>query len=58
VCADPLLAGESNIDAINPTLTPTSPAIGAGISITGITMDLNNVTRPSPPSIGAQEPLQ
>jgi hypothetical protein len=56
VCADPLLAGESNIDAINPSLTSTSPAIGAGVSITGITTDFNNVTRPNPPSIGAQEP--
>jgi hypothetical protein len=58
VCADPLLAGESNIDAINPSLTSTSPAIGAGVSITGITTDFNNVTRPNPPSIGAQEPPQ
>jgi hypothetical protein len=56
VCADPLLAGESNIDAINPSLTSTSPAIGAGVAITGITTDFNGVTRPNPPSIGAQEP--
>jgi hypothetical protein len=56
VCADPLLAGESNIDAINPSLTSTSPAIGAGVSINGITTDFNSVTRPSAPSIGAQEP--
>ena len=58
VCADPLLVGESNIDAINPSLTSTSPAIGAGVSINGITTDFNNVTRPSPPSIGAEEPSQ
>jgi hypothetical protein len=56
VCADPLLVGESNIDAINSSLTSTSPAIGAGVSINGITTDFNSVTRPSSPSIGAQEP--
>jgi hypothetical protein len=56
VCADPLLAGESNIDAINPSLTSSSPAIGAAVSISGITTDFNGVTRPNPPSIGAQEP--
>jgi len=56
VCADPLLVGESNIDAINPSLTSTSPAIGAGVSISGITTDYNSATRPNPPSIGAQEP--
>jgi Putative Ig domain len=58
VCADPLLAGESNIDAINPSLTSASPAIGAGTPISGITTDFNGVTRPNPPSIGAQEPPQ
>ena len=58
MCVRPLLVGESNIDAINPSLTSTSPAIGAGVSITGITTDYNGVTRPNPPSIGAQEPQQ
>jgi hypothetical protein len=58
VCADPLLVGESNIDAINPALTSTSPAIGAGTAITGITTDYNGVTRPNPPSIGAEQPQQ
>jgi Putative Ig domain len=56
VCSDPLLVGESNIDAINPSLTTSSPAIGAGVSISGITTDHNGVTRPNPPSIGALEP--
>jgi hypothetical protein len=56
VCADPLLVSESNIDAINPSLTSSSPAIGAAVSISGITTDFNSVTRPNPPSIGAQEP--
>jgi hypothetical protein len=56
VCADPLLASESNIDAINPSLTSTSPAIGAAVSISGITTDFNNVNRPNLPSIGAEEP--
>ncbi len=55
VCADPLMVSESNVDSLNPNLTSGSPAIGAGVSITGVTTDFNGVTRPSPPAIGAIE---
>ncbi len=55
VCGNPLLVSGSNIDAINPNLSPGSAASGAGVSITGITTDYNGVTRPSPPAIGAME---
>jgi hypothetical protein len=54
-CGDPLLKGESNVDAINPMLNPGSPAIGAGFTIPGITTDYQGKTRPAPPSIGAME---
>jgi hypothetical protein len=53
VCSDPLLVGESNINAINPNLTSTSPAIGAGAAISGITTDYNGTTRSNPPTLGA-----
>jgi hypothetical protein len=53
VCADPLMVSESNVNSLNPNLTSGSPAIGAGVSITGITTDYNGATRPSPPAIGA-----
>jgi hypothetical protein len=55
VCSDPLLVGESNINAINPGLTSRSPAIGAGLAISGITTDYNGSTRPNPPALGAFE---
>jgi hypothetical protein len=54
-CADPDLAGESNINAINPNITSSSPAINSGIAISGITTDYNGNTRPNPPAIGAIE---
>lgn len=54
-CGDPLLVGETNINAINPNLTSSSPAIGAGIFISGITTDYNGTTRANPPAIGAFE---
>jgi hypothetical protein len=53
VCSDPLLVGESNINALNPNLTSTSPAIGAGAAISGITTDYNGTTRSNPPTLGA-----
>jgi hypothetical protein len=53
---DPLLIGESNINAINPNLTSASPAIGAGVVISGITTDYDGLTRPSSPALGAFEP--
>jgi Putative Ig domain len=55
-CGDPDLVGESNINAINPNITSSSPAINSGIAISGITTDYNGNTRPNPPAIGATEP--
>ena len=56
VCADPLLIGESDVDAINPNLYSNSPAIGAGIPIAAVTTDYNGLARPAVPAIGAMEP--
>jgi hypothetical protein len=55
-CGDPDLVGESNINAINPNITSSSPAINSGIAISGITTDYNGNTRANPPAIGAIEP--
>jgi Putative Ig domain len=55
-CGDPDLVGESNINAINPNITSSSPAINSGIAISGITTDYNGNTRANPPAIGAMEP--
>jgi hypothetical protein len=55
-CGDPDLVGESNINAINPNITSSSPAINSGIAISGITTDYNGTTRANPPAIGAMEP--
>ena len=54
-CSDPLLVAESNIDAINPNITSSSPAIANGVFISGITVDYNGTSRPNPPAIGAFE---
>lgn len=54
-CGDPLLAAESNIDAINPHLMAGSPAIGAGVAVAGLSTDYAGNPRPAPPSIGAFE---
>lgn len=56
VCADPLLIGESDIDAINPSLSSNSPAIGAGVPIAAVTTDYIGLARPAAPAIGALEP--
>ncbi len=53
LCSDPLLVGESDINAINPNLTATSPAIGAGMVISGITTDYNGIARTTPATLGA-----
>lgn len=55
LCADPLLAGESDINAINPNLTSASPAIGAGTPLSNDPTDYSGVVRPSPPAMGALE---
>lgn len=55
ICKDPLLLGESSLDSINPGLTAGSPAIGAGVALSGLTTDFNGNSRPNPPSLGAME---
>lgn len=40
----------------NVTPLTGSPLIGAGVTISGVTVDYNGTTRPSPPTIGALEP--
>ena len=55
VCADPLLIGESDVDAINPSLFSNSPAIGIGVPIAAVTTDFNGLVRPAVPAIGALE---
>ncbi len=61
--ADPLFTGEPaspisheyDLDNFNFDPSSSSPAIGAGIAIPGITTDYTGATRPNPPSIGAIE---
>ncbi len=68
LCQDPLLVNEptgqaanfveTELDNFNFAPTPGSPAIGAGLAITGVPsllLDYNGLTRPVPPSIGAIE---
>ncbi|HRI24852.1 MAG TPA: hypothetical protein PLZ45_09250, partial [Ferruginibacter sp.] len=50
VSVDPLYTSSTNLN-----LLATSPMIGAGTTIAGITNDLTNSTRNNPPSIGAYE---
>lgn len=54
--SEPVFTGESSLDNFSFHLAPTSPAIKAGVLINSIITDLNGVTRPNPPSIGALEP--
>lgn len=62
-CADPklvsepptTLVSESQFDSTDFHLTGTSPAIGAGVTVTGLTTDYFGTTRPNPPSMGAIE---
>ncbi|HEV2647165.1 MAG TPA: putative Ig domain-containing protein [Acidobacteriaceae bacterium] len=64
ICSDPLLTnepqqtftGETPFDNFVFTLTPSSPAINAGLTVSGITTDFNGIARPANPSIGALEP--
>jgi hypothetical protein len=63
ICSDPLFVGEppltvateSQFDNFNFNLSSTSPAIGTGIAISGITTDFNGSLRADPPAIGAME---
>ncbi len=63
ICSDPsfvdepplTVASESQFDNFNFDLSSTSPAIGTGIAISGITADFNGNLRPNSPAIGAME---
>jgi hypothetical protein len=71
ICSDPLLknepaqtwpGSEAALDVFNPfnagnsfELTASSPAIGAGTVLSGLTTDYYGVSRPNPPSMGALE---
>jgi hypothetical protein len=55
ICVDPKLANETSVDAIIPTLQSGSPAVGAGVAISGITTDINGTARPNPPAVGAYQ---
>ena len=65
ICSDPMfvneppltVVSESQFDNFNFNLSSTSPAISAGIAISGITTDFNGNTRPNPPTLGAIEAL-
>jgi hypothetical protein len=49
------LSSESQMDNYNFSLAPGSAAIGAGVSIVGVTTDYNGNTRANPPSVGPLE---
>jgi hypothetical protein len=61
-CIDPKLentptfSGEASLDAVDMHLHAGSPAIGAGVKVSGITTDHEGHPRPTPPAIGAYEP--
>jgi len=48
-------SAESVMDNFNFLPSSGSPVIGAGVAVSGLTVDYNNVSRPNPPSIGALE---
>ena len=64
ICADPLLVNEpaslvsveSDLDNFNFTPSSSSPAIGAGVSVSAITTDSTGKTRSNPTAMGAIEP--
>ncbi len=49
--------GNAQYDSTAPDaqLQPSSPAIGNGASVSGLTLDITGAARPSPPAIGAYE---
>lgn len=58
ISADPLYVGpDTSGDVSGLALQATSPCIGAGVDVAGITTDYYGVARKSPPDIGAQEYL-
>jgi len=63
VCANPMLTGQPSSYSSEPVFfninlhpTAASPAIYAGMTLAGLTMDYYGVARPTPPTIGAVEP--
>lgn len=72
ICVDPLMksepaqtwpGSETALDVFNPFVsnnsfypTGSSPLIGAGTTLAGLTADYYGTTRPSPPTIGGVEP--
>jgi hypothetical protein len=64
ICNDPKLVNEpalpwpgseSGLDNFNFTPSSTSPLLGAGVSVPGLTTDYNGTMRPNPPSLGGIE---
>jgi len=51
----PIFTDEQSLDNFNFHLTNGSPAIGSGLSLSGITLDFSGATRANPPAIGAFE---
>lgn len=52
ICTNPNLVSET-IDAINPYLLASSPALSAGTAVSGLTTYYDGSTRGNPPDIGA-----
>ena len=61
ICTNPALgsastySSEAAYDSYNFTPTAGSPALHSGVSVSGLTTDYVNATRPNPPSMGAVE---
>jgi hypothetical protein len=55
ICSDPKLTNETSVNAIVPTLTSASPALGAGLPLSNVTTDYNGTARPNPPALGAYQ---
>ncbi len=53
--AGPIFYAENVLDNFNFNLALGSPAIGAGVAVSGLTTDYSGATRPNPPSEGALE---
>jgi hypothetical protein len=58
ICTDPGLVNETWPNTGYNNVAPASDIsaiVGSGITISGLTVDYNGTTRPSPPSMGAYE---
>jgi hypothetical protein len=61
-CEDPqfssepaAFADETTLDALQTSLAPQSPAVGAGIPVSGLLLDITGAPFAAPPSLGALE---